>query len=148
MTDTLTTEPISVHLTFLEPDGSGKAKVDTPRLLLPGHRKAGGVIRLWPNDEITTGLVIGEGVETCLAAAAAGLTPVWATVDAGNLARFPVLPGLEGLTVLVDHDPAGIAAAFSVIETYRAAGFDPERDIKLIFPPTAGHDFNDLMVAT
>ena len=146
VTDALTGEPISLHFTLLEHDGSGKAKVDAPRLLLPGHRKPGGVIRLWPDDEVTLGLVLGEGIETCLAAAAAGLTPVWATIDGGNLAAFPVLAGIEGLTVLVDHDTAGIAAAFSVIDAYQKAGFDPERDIKLIFPPTAGHDFNDLMV--
>jgi hypothetical protein len=30
---------------------------------------ANGAVKLWPNDCVTTGLVIGEGVETCLAAA-------------------------------------------------------------------------------
>ena len=30
--------------------------------------------------------------------------PCWSTISAGNLAAFPVLPGLDGLTILVDHD--------------------------------------------
>ena len=151
VTDVKTAEPISLHRTWIRPDGSGKARLGKPRLLLARHR-SDGVIRLWPDAEVTIGLVIGEGIETCLAAAAAGLAPVWATISAGNLARFPVLPGLEGLTILVDHDRpnpktgrrAGIDAAPSVIQRYVAAGFDPERDIKVILPPAEGEDANDL----
>jgi putative DNA primase/helicase len=101
---------------------------------------------------VTLGLVIGEGVESCLSAARAGLTPVWATIGAGNMARFPVLPGLEGLTILVDHDRpnpktgkrVGIEAARAVIQRYAEAGLDPERDIKAILPPTEGDDACDL----
>jgi putative DNA primase/helicase len=97
--------------------------------------------------------VLGEGVETALAAALEGLTPVWATMSAGNLAAYPVLAGLEGLTVLVDHDKpnpttgkrAGRAAALELIRRYNEAGFDPKRDIKVIYPPTEGEDVNDLV---
>jgi putative DNA primase/helicase len=154
VTDVETGDPTSLHRTWLAPDGSGKAALDRPRLLAVGHR-SDGVIRLWPDDAVTLGLVIGEGVETCLAAARAGLTPVWGTISAGNMTNFPVLPGLEGLTVLVDHDKCnprtgrspGIAAARAVIARYAEAGFDPGRDIKVIFPPTEGQDAADLEAA-
>ena len=33
-------------------------------MLCKGHRKAGGVIRLWPDDEVTDGLAVAEGIET------------------------------------------------------------------------------------
>jgi putative DNA primase/helicase len=97
--------------------------------------------------------VIGEGLETCLAAARAGLTPCWSTISAGNLATFPVLPFLDGLTILADHDKpnpktgkrAGHEAALAVVERYVAAGFDPARDLRIILPPTEGEDFADLM---
>jgi putative DNA primase/helicase len=151
MTDVQTGEPISLHRTWLKPDGSGKAALSKPRRLLVRHR-SDGVVRLWPDEDVTLGLVLGEGIETCLAAARAGLMPVWATLSAHNLAAFPVLPGIEGLTVLVDHDHpnpktgkrAGIEAAQSLIERYVTAGLDPDRDVRVILPPTEGHDAADL----
>ena len=154
VTDVETAEPISLHRTWIAPDGSGKAELNDPRRLLWKHR-SDGVVRLWPDEELTPGLTIGEGIETCLAAARTGLTPVWATISAGNLAEFPALPGIEGLTVLVDHDKpnpktgkrAGIEAARAVIQRYTAAGLDPTRDIKVIFPPSEGQDAADLEAA-
>src|SRR5262249_6869552 len=58
---------------------------------------AGCVIRLWPDDTVTTGLVLGEGVETTLAAAlrvrhrGTLLQPAWAAGCGDNMANFPVL---------------------------------------------------------
>jgi putative DNA primase/helicase len=148
--------PINLHRTWLAADGRGKAVIDKPRRLLKGHSSHDGVIRLWPDDAVTNGLVVGEGVETCLAAAHAGLTPCWSTIYAGNMAGFPVLPGLEGITILVDHDRAhpktgkraGIEAAKQLVARYIAAGFDPRRDIKVILPPTEGEDAADLEKGT
>jgi hypothetical protein len=102
---------------------------------------------------VTQGIVLDQGIETCLSTALEGLTPVWATLDARNLANFPVLPGIEGLTILVDHDPpnrqtgkrAGTEAAIALIERYTKAGFDRVHDIRVIFPPTEGEDINDLV---
>jgi putative DNA primase/helicase len=151
VTDALTGEAINLHRTWLAKDGSGKAPVEKPRRLLKGHPSR-GVIRLWPEDGVTLGLVIGEGIETSLAAARAGLTPVWATLSAGNLAAFPVLPGLEGLTVLVDHDRhdnrgrrAGILAALELVRRYAAADFAPTRDLFVTLPHREGLDVADLV---
>jgi hypothetical protein len=151
VTDVETGEPINLHRTWLARDGSGKAPIEKPRRLLKGHR-SNGVVRLWPDDLVTLGLVIGEGVETCLAAARSGLVPVWATLSAGNLAAFPILPELDGLTILVDHDRPnpktgrrpGIEAGLAVVQRYTAAGFDPERDIRVICSPVEGEDAADL----
>ena len=66
------------------------------------------MVRLWPDEAVTYGLCVGEGLETCLTAAH-GFTPVWACLDAGNLAGLPVLPGVEALTIVADHDEAGLA---------------------------------------
>src|SRR5690348_11365954 len=46
VTDALTGAPMTVHRTYLAPDGSGKAPVSKPRLLVKGGDKAGGVMRL------------------------------------------------------------------------------------------------------
>ncbi|SDQ29117.1 DUF7146 domain-containing protein [Paraburkholderia tuberum] len=109
VTDAITCEPISLHRTWINADGT-KADVDPPRMLLGGHRKQGGVIRLWPDEAVASGLGIAEGIETALSLAH-GFEPVWSCIDAGNLAQFPVLPGIESLTIGVDNDPAGIDAA-------------------------------------
>jgi putative DNA primase/helicase len=156
VTDVLTGEPISLHRTWLEADGRDKAQLGRhkPRKTLFNHR-SDGVIRLWPDDEVTIGLAIGEGIETCLAAAAESTLPVWATMNARNLAEFPVLPGLEGLIVLVDHDwpnaqtgkRAGDEAAKAVVQRYAEAGFDPRRDIRLIRPINEGEDVADVVAA-
>lgn len=144
VTDVQTAQPISLHRTWIRADGSGKAPIHPPRLFLVGHR-SNGVCRIFADDEVSLGLILAEGIESSLAGARAGFTPVWATLSAGNLARFPVLPRrLEGLTVLVDNDAAGIDAANKLITRYVRAGFDPERDIKIVMSPTPGEDAADL----
>jgi putative DNA primase/helicase len=61
-TDAITAQPRAIHRTALTSSGD---KLDR-RMLGPA---AGCVIRLWPDEDVHTGLVIGEGIETALAAA-------------------------------------------------------------------------------
>lgn len=126
VTDALSGVATSLHRTWVSPDGT-KADIDRPRMLLGGHRKAGGVIRLWPDESVTAGLGIAEGVETALSLAHA-YQPVWACIDAGNLQRFPVLPGVESLTIAVDNDPDGIASANECAERWA----QEDRDVALV----------------
>jgi putative DNA primase/helicase len=121
ITDILTARPISLHLTYLAADGSRKAAIARPRLYLGGHRKAGGVVRLWADHEMTTGLLIGEGLETVLSAARA-FTPAQACLDAANVATFPVLLGIEALTIVADDDEAGRRAARECSTRWTEAG--------------------------
>jgi len=138
VTDVLTAEPISLHQTWLAPDGSGKAPVDRPRRLLKDHRKAGGVIRLVEDAEVTLGLAVAEGLETALTTMRA-FRSTWACIDAGNLAAFPVLPGIEALTIVEDRDPAGQAAARACADRWLAAGVE----VWIWHAPAEGEDFND-----
>ncbi|MCA8301293.1 PriCT-2 domain-containing protein [Burkholderia seminalis] len=126
VTDVLSGVPISLHRTWVNADGT-KAEVDPPRMLLGGHRKAGGVIRLWPDEAVVHGLAIAEGIETALSLAHV-FQPVWALIDAGNLAKLPPLPGVEALTIAVDADPAGERAAESCGERWALAN----RDVTLV----------------
>jgi putative DNA primase/helicase len=80
VTDAMTRDPLTLHRTWIKQDGT-KADVDPPRLLLGKHRKQGGVIRLWPDDAVTTSLTIAEGIETALTAARE-IAPVWSAIDA------------------------------------------------------------------
>lgn len=108
---------------------------------------AGCVIRLWPHAGKT--LVVGEGVETTLAAATrishrgAPLQPAWATGCAGNMQRLPVLDGVEHLILLVDNDASGTgqAAAAACAQRWCAAG----RKVTRLMPKKSQTDFNDLV---
>lgn len=120
ITDASTGHPLSLHRTWIKGDGR-KADVDPPRLLLGGHRKQGGVIRLWPDEAVTMGLGVAEGIETALSLAWA-YAPVWACIDAGNLTSLPVLPGIGALVIGADNDAAGTAAAQQCAQRWANVG--------------------------
>jgi len=112
----------------------------------------GAVIRLWPDEDVTTGLVIGEGVETMLAfatrfACPRGTTlfrPAWAAASAGNLEDFPVLPGIGTLTIAADNDANGRGqeAAKQCAARWAKAG----REVFIRMPNKIGCDFNDMVM--
>lgn len=77
------------------------------------------------------GLTLCEGVETGLAIHMVELRPVWSCGGAGTLATFPVLGGIECLTVAADADDAGQRAAEAVAERWRQAG----REVRTVTPP-------------
>ena len=137
VTDALSAEPISLHRTWIRPDGS-KAPVDLPRLLLKDHSKAGGVIRLWQKDCATSCLGIAEGIETALSLAH-GMTPAWACIDAGNLAAFPLIDGVDQLVIAADNDPTGRNAAATCAERWTLSG----RKVRIVTAEYAGSDLND-----
>src|SRR5574337_438834 len=139
VTDAVTGEPLTLHRTWIRADGS-KAPLEPARMLLGNHRKAGGVIRLWPDEAVTLGLGVAEGIETALSLAHA-YRPVWSLIDAGNLGAFPVLSGIEALMIAADHDPAGNAAAERCAERWDAAG----REAYIVRATEGVNDLNDLV---
>jgi putative DNA primase/helicase len=48
VTHAISGAPLTLHQTWLKADGSGKADLAKPRLLLKGLSRRGGVVRLWP----------------------------------------------------------------------------------------------------
>ena len=139
MTDAVTGEPCGLHRTYLRPDGSGKANVSPAKMMLG----AAGVIRLAPDDAVTNGLGICEGIENGLAIMQrVGWAPVWACGSAGGIGKLPVLAGIEALSIFADADDkgAGLAAARECAERWTAAG----RHVTIHRPP-AGTDWLDAM---
>ncbi len=139
VTDARSGQPISLHFTRLAADGRGKGGTEQDKLLLAGHRKKGACIRLWPDEAVTYGLALAEGIESALAAAHLA-TPVWSCIDASNLAAFPVLAGIEALTIFADHDAAGLKAAGECANRWRKAG----RQVRALRARLAGADVADL----
>ncbi len=138
VTDFVTRQPLTLHRTWIRADGT-KADLEPPRMLLGGHRKAGGVVRLWPDEAVTHGLGIAEGIETALSLAHA-FSPVWACIDAGNMAALPVLAGIESLMIAADNDPTGITSAEACAARWAGHG----REVGISMPGTAKTDLNDL----
>jgi hypothetical protein len=95
----VTDEIFAVHRSRLTPDGR---KVDRRMLGVAD----GAAIKLDADETVTYGLAIGEGVETCLAARQFGIRPAWALGSKGAIAKFPVLSGIETLTILAEPDAA------------------------------------------
>jgi hypothetical protein len=136
MTDPMANEPCGSHVTYLGQDGRGKAEGRGQKIML-GHV---GVIRLVPDEDVTLGLGLAEGIETSLAVMQSfGWRPVWAGTCAGAIARFPVLPGIVALTVFADTDAAGLRSARANCTRWAEAG----REARLLAPPTG--DWNDGM---
>lgn len=131
--DLRTDAPCGIHRTFLGPDGT---KLD--RRMLGRARHA--AIKLDPDDEVTLGLVIAEGVESALAARMLGYRPTWAVGSASAIAAFPVLPGIEALTILGEDDEANANAARTCAQRWIAAG----EEVSLL-EPIGGGDANDVL---
>jgi putative DNA primase/helicase len=131
--DVTTNEPCGVHRTFL--DSAGR-KLDRKML----GRARGAAIKLDADENVTLGLHIGEGVETCLAARLAGFRPVWAVGSASSIAALPVLGGIETITVLgeVNDGGANRRAAQACAERWIAAGRE-----SYVVTPLSGDDLND-----
>jgi putative DNA primase/helicase len=129
--DTVTDEPRAIHRTALLPDGR---KFNRAAL----GPKAGCAIKLTPDEDVADGLVIGEGIETTLAGMMQTFRPAWALGDADEVAKLPVLAGIESLTILVDNDVSGKgqASAAECSMRWRAAG----REVFRVLPDSLGED--------
>jgi hypothetical protein len=131
--------PSAITRTALAADGT---KIGRKAL----GRIAGGAIKLTPDEDVSCGLTVGEGLETVLAGMAEGFRPAW-VVGLPGIMKFPVLAGVDCVTILVDNDNpdrngrrAGPAAARECSERWLAAG----RDVRLVVPRDVGCDMADL----
>ena len=113
MTDPTTGKPVGVHRTFIAEDATKLSRK------MIGKQ---GVIQLSPDDTVTTGLGLTEGIEDGLAVLLSGWAPVWAAGSAGGVRRFPVLDGIECLTIFADADMPGLSAAEECAERWIDAG--------------------------
>jgi putative DNA primase/helicase len=132
--DVWTNEPCGIHRTFL--DRAGR-KLD--RWMLGRAKRA--AIKLDADENVALGLHIGEGLETCLAARLAGFRPVWALGSASGIAAFPVLTGIEAVTVLGEVNDGGANHRAAHVCASRWIGAGREA---LIVTPLSGKDLNDV----
>jgi hypothetical protein len=137
--------PLAIHRTFLARDGSSKAPVDPQKMMFGPCR--GGVVRLADADLsgcpfANSGvLMVGEGIETCLAAMQATGHPAWAALSTAGLCALDLPEHVRDVIVLADGDATGEAAARDCAWRWKRQG----RRVRIARPPQ-GMDFNDMLV--
>jgi hypothetical protein len=132
--DIKTNEPCGIHRTFLDADGRKLGR----RML---GRAKGAAIKLDADEEVLAGLHVGEGVETALAGRVAGFRPVWALGSVAGIAAFPVLNGINAVTILGEINDGGAnhRAAHACGTRWLGAGREA-----LLVTPQVGGDLNDV----
>ena len=128
--------PLAIHRTFLARDGGGKAPVEPQKMMLGPCR--GGAVRLADPGDV---LMVGEGIETCLAAMQATGHPAWAALSTSGLRALDLPNDVRDVIVLADGDDAGEAAARDCAWRWKREG----RRVRIARPPQ-GMDFNDLLM--
>src|SRR5262249_4325495 len=136
--------PLAIHRTFLARDGSDKAPVDPQKMMLGSC--GGGVVRL-ANADLSEHLfaendvlMVGEGIETCLAAMQATGYHAWAALSPSGLRALELPEDVRDVIVLADGDAAGEAAARDCAWRWKRQG----RRVRIARPPQ-GMDFNDML---
>jgi hypothetical protein len=129
-------KPLAVHRTLFFRDGTAQRMALGPI--------GGAAIKLWPKSDER--LTIGEGIETVLSAAlylrradGSPLRPAWSLTVAKSLRHFPVIPGIERLSILADNDESQVGQSAAKACAQRWA--DAERKATVLYPE--GKDFND-----
>jgi hypothetical protein len=139
--DVRSDEPKAIQRIYLAPDGSDRLRDAMGKATL--GPATGAVCKLSPNEGVTAGLGIAEGVEKGLALLAIGWAPIWATVGTSTMTNMPVLSGIEALTIFADADKAGQRAADSCATRWAESG----AEVKIRTPKIADSDWNDALEA-
>jgi hypothetical protein len=131
---------IGIQRTWLDRGSDGQwRRLDRAML----GRAAGGAVRLAPAGEL---LMVGEGIETCLAAMQATGLPAWAALSTSGLMALvlPPLPLAATVVILADNDVshAGERAARMAAARWLAEG----RQVRIALPPEPGSDMNDVLL--
>jgi hypothetical protein len=113
----------SVHLTLLNPNGSGKADVK-PNKLIVGRPLGRPIVLAPPNDLL--GLAITEGIEDALTAHQATALGAWAAGAAGFMPSLAetVPDYIEAITIYAHPDRAGQDGAQELAELLDHRGIE------------------------
>jgi hypothetical protein len=138
-------DSVTLHATYLSPDGTTKASVRAPKKLLQvptrGSTK-GGAIRLYRAEHGVMG--IAEGIETALSLMLLQRVPVWAAGSADALERVQLPRGLSRLYVAADIDASGKGEQAARTLAVRVRAWKPSAEVFIVTPDGEGtRDLND-----
>jgi hypothetical protein len=114
-------EVCGLHLTFLEPDGGGKADIEPAKIML-GSSSGWPIIIAPPNDLL--GLTVTEGIEDALSVHQATGLGAWAAGSAGRMPHLAtVVPDhIEAVTIYAHRDEAGQRGAYGLADAQLLRG--------------------------
>ena len=136
---------VSMHRTFLKPDGSGKAEMASPRKLMAGELPDGACVML--SEYVPRGpLGIAEGIETAMSASALYDMPVWAAINSALMSKWQPPEGCDEVAIFADNDKklGGQAAAYNLGHKLAIKGIA----VTVHVPDKPGTDFNDIHMRT
>ena len=153
--DTEKTERIPALLAAFRPIDSDdivavhRIRLDQPQRWPKADRRMLGVVHraAVKLDPLATTLIIGEGVETCMAARQCMATgdieraPVWALGSVGGISFFPILDGVKRLTILGESGEASAQAVRLCGHRWQYAG----RRVQVLYSEI-GSDVNDALM--
>jgi Toprim domain/CHC2 zinc finger len=123
--------------------GIHRIRLDQPEMWPKAKRMmlgivAGSAVKL---DQAGTSLVIGEGIETCLAARQLGFRPAWALGSSGGIKEFEPVDGVDELIILGERDNGSNRnAAAECCRTWKP------NSVVLFEPPVGFKDLNDVLM--
>lgn len=128
---------VAVHRTFLLPDGSGKAKVTSPKMALGSI--GAGAVRL---GAAKSAMGLAEGIETALSAEQLFAIPIWVALGS-RMDRVEPPSWIVEVQIFADNGSAGEDAAKKGKTELRARGYR----VCIRFPPEHFEDWNEALVA-
>lgn len=135
---------VTMHRTFLRPDGSGKAEMASPRKMMPGSVPDGACVMLsdWPGYGP---IGIAEGIETAMSASALFDMPVWAALNATMMEKWLPPAGADEVAIFADNDEnfRGLKAGAILANKLKTRPEYQHLAVNLHLPKLAGTDFAD-----
>jgi putative DNA primase/helicase len=147
MRNIISDELTAIHRTAIDLVGQPILDADGRKLKRMLGVAKGAAVKLDADAEVTHSIVIGEGIETTQSARQLGYRPAWALGSAGGIETFPVLPGVETLSILAEFNRDGTpnVANAAAIDKCAARWHAAGREV-LVVEPTVGGDLNDALV--
>jgi hypothetical protein len=104
-------KPLTLHRTFLSPDGMRKAPVSRPKMILaPPRDMRGGFIMLDKPTQIPDGgyfIGLAEGIENALSAREGSGSPMWVGISDRLLAMTNLPSSVRACALYSDIEPSG-----------------------------------------
>ena len=134
---------VSLHRTYLQPDGRGKAAVPSAKKIMPPaapNGLRGAAIRLQPANNM---LAVSEGIETALAIYVSTGMHCWAAISAHGMQSLEVPSNVEEVIICADKDESGAGQKAAIALAARVQ--KQAKQAKIAMPPEIGLDWLDVL---
>jgi putative DNA primase/helicase len=131
-------KPLAIHRTYLNRDGTAKAIINPPKMMLGSC--GGAAVWLGTPDGRC---IVGEGIETTLSAMQLWGLPGCAALSAGGMERLSMKDLPLRVLIAADADKVGIGSAMALELRLRALG----KSAQVFRPQAPFNDFNDVIQA-